>query len=136
MPSPPPRSTVSSWLVLSTPNSATTSCSRPITRCAASSKPATSKICDPMWLCSPTRRRFSVANTRRAAGQRQPELLIFMCGRDELVGVRFDADGDPHENVLNDAGRTGDRVEAFNLGHRVEHHMADAGLDGSRQLVD
>ena len=52
------------------------------------------------------------------------------------MGVRFDADGDPHENVLNDAGRTGDLVEAFDLGHRVEHHMADAGLDGSRQLVD
>ena len=72
----------------------------------------------------------------RAAGQRQAELLVLVCGRDELVGVRLDADGDPHENVLNDAGRTGDRVEAFDLGHRVEHHVADAGLDGSRQLFD
>ena len=128
--------------VLSTPNSATTSRSRPITRCAASSKPATSKICEPMWLCRPTRRRLigrehaAYRGHRRAAGQRQAELLVLVGGGDELVGVRLDADGDAHEHVLHDAGRTGDRVEAFDLGHRVEHDVPDAGLDGRGQLVD
>src|SRR5215475_5550172 len=68
-------------------------------------------------------------------GQRQPELLVLVRGGDELVGVGLHANSDPHENVLDDARGTGDVVEAFDLGHRVEHDMADPGLDGSGQLV-
>ena len=30
----------------------------------------------------------------------------------------------------------GDLVETFDLGHRVDHHVPDAGLDGGGQLVD
>jgi hypothetical protein len=59
-----------------------------------------------------------------------------MRGGDELVGMSLDTDGDPHENVLDDARFTGDLVEAFNLGHRVEHDVANSGLDGRGQLVD
>ena len=40
---------------------------------------------------------------RGAAGQRQAELLVLVCGGDELVGVRLDADGDPDQHVLHDA---------------------------------
>ncbi len=71
-----------------------------------------------------------------AAGQREAELLFLVRGRDELVGVRLDADGDAHQNVLNDTRRAGDGVEALDLGHRVQHDVADAGLDGGGQLVD
>ena len=73
---------------------------------------------------------------RRAAGQRQTELLVLVRGGDELVGVGLDADGDANQNVLHDAGGTGDRVESLDLGHRVEHDVTDAGLDGHGQLVD
>ena len=127
---------------MSTPNSATTSRSRPITRWAASSKPVDVEDLRPDVAVQSDEAQVVGGEHpphrvhRRAAGQRQPELLVLVCGRDELVGVRLDADGDPHENVLDDAGRAGDRVEAFDLGHRVEHDVADPGLDGRRQLVD
>ena len=49
---------------------------------------------------------------RRAAGQRQAELLVLVRGGDELVGVRLDADGDPDQHVLHDARVTGDRRRA------------------------
>ena len=73
---------------------------------------------------------------RRAAGQRQTELLVLVRGGDELVGVGFHADGDPNENILDNAGGTGDLVESFDLDHRVEHDVTDTGLDGHGQLVD
>ena len=73
---------------------------------------------------------------RGAAGQRQPELLVFVRGGDELVGVRLDADGDAHEHVLHDARGACDLVETLDLGHRVQHDVPDAGLHGRGQLVD
>ena len=119
------------------PNSSTASRSRPITRCAAISKPSTSKICEPMWLCRPTRRRLSASNTRRdrvhrvAAGEREAELLVLVRGGDELVGVRLDADGHADQHVLHHAGRTGDRLEPVDLDRasrrpRARHRHATA----------
>ncbi len=63
----------------------------------------------------------------RAAGERETELLVFVRGRDEFVGVRLDTDGDPDEDVLHDTELTGDLVEAVDLGHRVEHDVPDTG---------
>ena len=120
----------------------TMSRSRPITRCAASSKPATSKICDPIWLCRPDQSQVIGGEHpphrghRRAVGQRQPELLVFVGGGDELVGVGFDADGDADQHILDDAGLARDGVEALDLDHRVDDDMTDAGLDGRGQLGD
>ena len=71
-------------------------------RRADTSKPAVSKICEPMWLCSPSSRSVSGRAedaARRLEGVRRPaereaELLVLVGRRDELVGVRLDADGD------------------------------------------
>ncbi len=128
--------------VLSTPNSATTSRSRPMTRWAAISKPATSKICEPMWLCRPTSRRWSAANTRRtavhgrAAGQRQPELLVLVRGRDELVSVRLDTDGDAHQHVLHDTAAPAIASRRSISIIESSDDVPDAGLDRGDQLVD
>ena len=73
---------------------------------------------------------------RRAVGQRQPELLVFVGGGDELVGVGLDADGDADQHILDDTGLTGDGIKALDLGHRVDHDMTDAGLDRRGQLGD
>ena len=73
---------------------------------------------------------------RGTAGQRQPELLVLVRGGDELVGVRLDADRHPHQHVLHHARRAGDLVEPLDLGHRVQHDVADAGLHRGGQLVD
>ena len=73
---------------------------------------------------------------RRAAGHRQPELLVFVGGGDELVGVRFDADGDADQHVLDDTRLTGDGVESLDLDHRIQHDVADTGFDRGGQLGD
>ena len=73
---------------------------------------------------------------RGSACQRQPELLVFVGRGDELVGVCLDADGDAHQHVLHDPRRGGDLIETFDLRHRVDHHVPDAGLDGGLQLID
>ena len=57
---------------------------------------------------------------RRAVGQRQPELLVFVGGGDELVGVGLDADRDADQHILDDAGLARDGVEALDLDHRVD----------------
>ena len=71
---------------------------------------------------------------RRAAGHRQPELLVFVCGGDELVGVRLDADGEAHEDILDDARLARDRVEALDFDHRVQDDVTHPGLDRRGQL--
>jgi hypothetical protein len=43
------------------------------------------------------------------------------------VGVRLDADRDPHEHRLHDPVVAGDAVEPGDLVERVEHHRADPG---------
>ena len=45
----------------------------PTTRCAATSKPAVSKICEPMCECSPANDRPGQAMTRRTASSAAPE---------------------------------------------------------------
>ncbi len=45
----------------------------PTTRCAATSKPAVSKICEPMCECSPAKFRSGQAITRRTASSAAPE---------------------------------------------------------------
>ena len=70
---------------------------KPMTRCAATSKPEVLKIWEPMCECTPTNSSSGRATTARIAsraapaGQRQAELLVLVGGGDELVGVRLDA---------------------------------------------
>ena len=73
---------------------------------------------------------------RRAAGHRQPELLVFVCGGDELVRVRLDADGETDEDVLDDARLARDGVESLDLGHRIQNDVADTGFDRGGQFGD
>ncbi len=73
---------------------------------------------------------------RLAAGQREPELLVLVCGRDELVRVRLDTDGDADQDVLHDAAAGRDLVEALDLDHRVEHDVPDPGRDGGVEFGD
>ena len=97
---PPPRLSSGS----SIPCSSRSAPSRPTTRWAATSKPDVSKICEPMWECTPDelqRRRGEHATYRLVdvtVGQREAELLVLVRGRDELVGVRLDADRGAHEH--------------------------------------
>ena len=44
--------------------------------------------------------RGRTASRRLAAGEREAELLVLVRGRDELVGVRLDADRDAHQHRL------------------------------------
>ena len=76
----------------------------PSSRRAETSKPMTSKICEPIsdeTRATPARPQPG-SSTRRpfggAAGQRKPELLILVGGRDELVGMRLDPDRDPEHH--------------------------------------
>ena len=72
----------------------------------------------------------------RTAGQRQPELLVLVCGGDELVGVRLDTDRETNEDILDDARLPRDGIEALDLDHRVQNDMADTGFDRCRQFGD
>jgi hypothetical protein len=66
-------------------------------RCAASLKPCTSKMCEPMWQCRPTSSSDGQpqdapdASAAAPAGQREAELLVLLAGLDVLVRVRLDA---------------------------------------------
>lgn len=68
-------------------------------------------------------------------GQRNPELLVFVCGGDELVRVGLDADGDADLHLLPPAERLRDVGDPHDLLEGVEHDTADAGLDGTVDLV-
>ena len=65
-----------------------------------------------------------------------PELLVLVGGRDELVGVRLDADGDADLHALALAEPCGDVRDADDLLEGVEHDTPDAGLDGPLDLGD
>ena len=74
---------------------------RAMIRCAATSKPEVSKIWLPMWRVQPAQVQPSLVLQDEVdrlgglpAGQRQPELLVLVGGRDVLVGVGLDADRD------------------------------------------
>ena len=102
MPRPPPRFSSGS----STPSSSRTCASSPTTRCAATSKPAGVEDLRADVRVQPDqlepRRGQHPADRLEgvAAGQREPELLVLVRGRDELVGVRLDADGRAHQHPL------------------------------------
>lgn len=68
MPRPPPRSISGS----STPCSSRTAASSCTTRLADTSKPAMSKICEPMWEWMPSSSRESCPSTRRTASAAEP----------------------------------------------------------------
>ncbi len=73
---------------------------------------------------------------RRAAGHGQSEFLVLVCGRDELMGVRFDADGETDEDVLDDACLARNGIQTLDLGHRVQNDVADTGFDRRGQFRD
>ena len=81
------------------------------TRRAATSKPDVSKICDPMCECRPTSSSDACGadrlhrRERLALGDREPELLVLVRGRDVLVRVRLDSRRDPEQH------RVGERRE-------------------------
>ena len=117
MPCPPPRSSSGS----STPCSSRTAASSSTIRCAASEKPCVSKMCEPMWQCSPTSSSDGSGEHpadrlgRGAGGQREAELLVLLAGLDVLVGVRLDAGRDPDVDALADPGPLGDGREPGDL---------------------
>ena len=61
-----------------------------------------------------------------AAGEREAELLVLVGGRDELVGVRLDADGDADHDRRADAELGGDGGEPVDLLERVDDDPAHA----------
>ena len=69
-------------------------------------------------------------------GQRETELLVLVGGRDELVRVRLDADGDADQHRLDDVVARRDVGEAGDLVVGVEDDRADARGDRGLQLVD
>ena len=73
---------------------------------------------------------------RRAAGHRQPELLVFVCGGDELVRVRLDPDSETNVDVLDDAGLARDGIEALDFGDRVQDDVPDTDFDRRGQFRD
>lgn len=80
---------------------------------------------------------FSARRTASAAwpcGEREAELLVLVCGGDELVGVRLDADRHPDLHRLADAQFVGDVRDADDLLEGVEHDPPDARLDGPADL--
>ena len=137
MPSPPPRSTVAICAVFSAPNSSTISRSRPMTRCAGEFEAVdvedlradVAVQADESQVLGgedPPHRRH-----RRAAGDGQPELLVLVRGRDELVGVRLDSHRQAHQHVLDNARVGRDRVQALDLGHRVHNDVAHTDFTAS-----
>ena len=80
--------------------------------------PEESKICEPMWECSPSSSSPSAAWTRRTASMRvavadrEAELLVLVGGGDVLVGVRLDPGGDPDHHAGGAAELAGDRGRA------------------------
>ena len=50
------------------------------------------------------------------------------------MGVRFDADGETNEDVLDDARLPRNGIETLDFGHRVQNDMADTGFDRCGQF--
>ncbi len=73
---------------------------------------------------------------RRAAAQRQAELLVVVGGGDELVGVGLDAHGDPDQDLGPHAVLVGQVAEAGDLLEGVDDDVADPGRDGLLELGD
>jgi hypothetical protein len=73
---------------------------------------------------------------RRAGDDGEPELLVLLAGRDELVGVRLDAGRDAHHDPLPHAGLGSDPAQPLDLDEAVDHDAADPDLDRAAELVD
>ena len=69
----------------------------------------------------PGRRQHPAYGVERvAADQREAELLVLVRGRDELVGVRLDADGAADQDALRRAALDAQPAEPVDLGDRVD----------------
>ena len=122
------------------PNSATTSRSRPTPGGRRSRNRRRRRSADPMWLCGPTGAGCP-SRTRRTASIAAPlaserpnfwsscavEMNSWVCASTPTV---------TDQHILDHARRTGDGVEPFDLGHRVQHHMSHTGFHGGGRLVD
>ncbi len=138
MPNPPPRSRYGGVA----PSSSRSWASSATARCAETSKPEVSKICEPMCECTPTSSSDGVVEDPAArlervpAGQREAELLVLVRGGDELVGVRLHPHGGPDEHRLPPTALLGQPGQPGDLGERVDHDPADAGVERLLQLGD
>ena len=73
---------------------------------------------------------------RVAAGDGEAELLIFVGGRDVLVGVRLDPGGGSHHDPCPDPPLGGQGAEPVDLGEGVDDDPADPGVERLGQLGD
>ena len=112
-------------------------------RRADTSKPAVSKIWEPMWLCSPSSRSESGPledATRRLEGvptrQGEAELLVLVGRRDELVGVGLHADRDPDEHRRHDSELARDGGDTLDLVEGVDDDAAHALVERRADLGD
>src|SRR5579875_2626408 len=82
------------------------------------------------------RRAQRLGDSRKSlpAGKGEPEFLVFMRGRDELVRVRFDADGNPDENGRLNTEFGSERGKAAEFGERVDDDPPDTGLQRGPQF--
>ena len=120
--------------------------SRPAGRRRGARRPRSrtvSKICEPMWECRPTSSRRRQGEDapdrlgRGAAGEREAELLVLVRGRDELVGVRLDADGDPDQDPRRARPRRSPASASRSISSkRVDDDAADAGVERAAELGD
>ncbi len=112
------------------------------TRCAATSKPAVSKICEPICECRPDELEriggddLGHGSFGIAASQAEAELLILVRGRDVFVGVRLDPDRYAHEHALRPSGGAGQCRQPVYFGERIHDDASDARRDGATQFVD
>ncbi len=66
----------------------------------------------------------------------EAELRVVLAGRDELVGVRVHAGGDPQHHAWGRADtRGGQHVEAIEFVEGVDHDVADLGFDRLAEFV-
>src|SRR6478735_2137535 len=70
------------------------------------------------------------------AGQRQPELLVLVRRRDELVRVGLDPHGDTDEDRRDDTELGGNRGDALDLVEGVDDDAAHAVVEGIADLGD
>lgn len=69
-------------------------------------------------------------------GERNPELLVFVGGGDELVRMCFHTHGDTDLHALPLAEGLRDVRDAHDLLEGVEHDPPDPGADGGLDLID
>ena len=136
MPKPPPRFSSPS----TSPVAWCTCPSRPTTRCAAASKPAVSKICEPMWLCSPVSCSAGSRMTRTAAVSASPvasekpnfwsscavAMNSWVCASMPTVARISTGTGAPPAATRAAASGSSRSISS----KESTHDVADAGVDG------